>query len=51
MTLCKKDYKFGICLFSARDTALRGKSKYWFARHQDSVSERGDMAIRGLLFQ
>jgi hypothetical protein len=31
--------------------ALRRKSKDWFARNQDNVSDWGDMSIRWLLFQ
>jgi hypothetical protein len=46
-----KDYKIGICCFSAKHTALRRKSKYWLARNHDDVSEWGDMSIRGLFFQ
>ena len=46
-----KDYKIGICCFSAKHAALRRKSKDWLARNQNNVSERGDMSIRGLLFQ
>jgi hypothetical protein len=46
-----KDYKIDICCFSAKHTALRSKSKDWFARNQNNVSEWGDMSIRGLLFQ
>ena len=46
-----KDYKIDICCFSAKHTALRRKSKDWFARNQNNVSECGDMSIRGLLFQ
>ena len=46
-----KDYKIGICCFSAKQAALRRKSKDWLARNQDNVSEWGDMSIRGLLFQ
>ena len=38
-----KDYTIGICCFSARHAALRGKSKDW--------SKWGDMSIHGLLFQ
>jgi hypothetical protein len=34
-----KDYKIGICCFSAKYAALRRKSKYWLARNQDNVSE------------
>ena len=46
-----KDYKIGICCFSAKHAALRRKSKDWSARNQDNVSEWSDMSIRGLLFQ
>ena len=34
-----KDYKFGICCFSTKHTALRKKSKDWLARNQNNVSE------------
>jgi hypothetical protein len=47
-----KDYKIGICCFSAKHTALRSKSKDWLARnHRNNVSEWSDMSNRGLLFQ
>ena len=46
-----KDYKIGICCFSAKQAALRRKSKDWLAQNQDNVSEWGNMFIRGLLFQ
>ena len=46
-----KEYKIGICCFSAKHAALRKKSKDWLARNQDNVSEWSDMSIRGLLFQ
>ena len=45
------DYKFGICCFSEKHTALRRKGKDWLARNQNNVSEWGDMSTRGLLFQ
>jgi hypothetical protein len=45
-----KDYKNGICCFSAMCAALRRKSKDWLGRNQDNVTEWGDMSIRGLLF-
>ena len=45
------DYKIGICCFSAKHAALNRKSKDRLARNQDNVSEKGDMSIRGLLFQ
>ena len=41
-----KDYKIGICCFSANHTALRSKSKDWLARNQNNVSEWSDMSIR-----
>ena len=46
-----KDYKIGICCFSARHAALRRKSKDWLARNQNNVSEWSDMSTCGLLFQ
>jgi hypothetical protein len=46
-----KDYKIGICCFSAKQAALRRKSKDWLAQNQNNVSEWSDMSIRGLLFQ
>jgi hypothetical protein len=46
-----KDYKIGICGFSAKHAALRRKSKEWLARNQNNVSEWSDMSIRRMLFQ
>ena len=47
-----KDYKIGICCFSAKHVALRRKIKDGLTRIQDNVSEGGgDMSIRGLLFR
>jgi hypothetical protein len=46
-----KDYKIGICCFSAKHAALRRKSKDWLARNRNNVSEWSDMSTRGLLFQ
>ena len=46
-----KDYKIGVCCFSAKHAALRRKSNDWLARNQNNVSESGDMSIRALLFQ
>ena len=46
-----KDYEIGICCFSARHTALWGKSKDWLARNQNNVSEWGNMSAHRLLFQ
>ena len=46
-----KDYKIGMCSFSAKYALLRRKNRDWLARNEDNVSEWGDMSIRGLLFQ
>ena len=46
-----KDYKIGICCFSAKHAASRRKSKDWLARNQNNLSEWSDMSTRGLLFQ
>ena len=32
-----KDYKIGICCFSAKHAALRRKTKDWLTRNQDNV--------------
>jgi hypothetical protein len=42
-----KDYKIGICCFSAKLASLRSKSKDWLAWNQHNVSD----CIHGLLFQ
>ena len=39
-----KDYKMGICCFSAKHAALRRKSKDWLARNQNNLSEWSDMS-------
>ena len=46
-----KDFKIGICCFSAKHAALRSKSKDWSARSQYNVSEWGDRSSCGLLLQ
>ena len=46
-----KDYKIGICCFSAKHKALRRKSTDWLARNENNVPEWSDMSTRGLLFQ
>ena len=46
-----KDYKVGICCFSANHAASRRKSKDWLVRNQNNVSEWDNISIRGLLFQ
>jgi hypothetical protein len=45
-----KDYKIGICCFSAKHTALRRKSKDWLAQNQNNVSKWSDMSIRSCCF-
>jgi hypothetical protein len=45
-----KDYEIGICCFSAKNAALRRKSKDWLAQNQDNLCEWSDMSIRELLF-
>jgi hypothetical protein len=39
-----KDYKIGICCFSAKHAALRRKSKDWLARNRDNLCEWSDMS-------
>ena len=46
-----KDYKSGICCFSAKYAALRRKNTDWLARNQGNVSKWRDMSIHGLFFQ
>ena len=46
-----KDYKIGVCCFSAKHAALRNKSKDWLTRNQNNVSEWSDMSTRTLMFQ
>jgi hypothetical protein len=46
-----KNYKIGICCFSAKHAALRRKNKDWLARNQNNVSEWSDLSTRGLLVQ
>ena len=46
-----KDYKIGICCFSAKHAALRSKSKDWSIRNQNNVSEWNNMSSVRLLFQ
>jgi hypothetical protein len=46
-----KDYKIGICWFSAKHAALLRKSEYRLALSKNNVSEWSDMSIRRLLFQ
>ena len=46
-----KDYETGICCFSAKNAALRKKSKDWLALNKNNVSEWSNMSTRRLLFQ
>jgi hypothetical protein len=46
-----KDYKIGICCFSAKHAALRRKSKDGLAWNQDNVSQWSDMSTSGQLLQ
>jgi hypothetical protein len=46
-----KDYKLGICCFSAKHAVLRRKSKDWLARYQNNVSEWSDMVNTEKEFQ
>ena len=49
-----KDYKIGICCFSAKNAELQRKSKDWLARNRNNVSEWtqwSDIFTRELLFQ
>jgi hypothetical protein len=46
-----KDYKIGMYCFIARHAALRRKSKHWWIRNQNNVSEWKGMSTSGLLFQ
>ena len=46
-----KDYKIGMCCFSAKYAPLGRKSEAdWLARNQDNVPEWGNMSLRGLMF-
>ena len=44
-----KEYKIGICCFSAKNAALRRKSKDWLTRNQNNVSEWSDISTQWLL--
>ena len=45
-----KNYKIGICCFSAKQATLQRKSKDWLAWNQDNVSEWGEMSILDCCF-
>jgi hypothetical protein len=47
----QKTIKIGTCCFSAKNAALRSKTKDWLAGNQDNMSERSNMSTRRLLFQ
>jgi hypothetical protein len=49
-TVLAKDYKIGICCFSAKQAVLRRKSKDWLAQNRDNVSEWSNMSTWVLLF-
>jgi hypothetical protein len=44
-----KEYKICICCFSAKNAALKRKSKDWLARNQNNVSEWSDISTQWLL--
>ena len=46
-----RDYKTGICCFSAKHAALRRKRKVWLAQNQNNVSEWSDMSTYRQSFQ
>jgi hypothetical protein len=46
-----KEYRIGICCFSAKNAALRSKNKNWLSWNQGNVSEWSDMSTHELLFQ
>ena len=44
-----KEYKLGVCCFSAKNAALGRKSKDWMALNQNNVSEWRDISTQSLL--
>jgi hypothetical protein len=46
-----KDYKIGICCFSAKHAPFRRESQDWLVRNQNNVSEWSHMSTLGLFFQ
>ena len=44
----EEDYKIGICCFSTKQAALRGKSKDCLVQNQDNVSQWGDISIHSV---
>ena len=45
-----KDYKIGMCCFSAKHVALRRKGNDWLARNQNIMTEWSDMSTSRLFF-
>ena len=43
---CSCEYRIGICCFSSKNAALRGKSKDWLARNQNNVSEWSEISTQ-----
>jgi hypothetical protein len=46
-----KDYKIGICCFSAKHAALRRENKDWLARNQDNVRKHYKNPTKRVLVQ
>ena len=46
-----KDFKFGMCSSPLSIQHLRRKSKNWFIRNHDNLSEWSDISICRMLFQ
>jgi len=46
-----KDYKIGICCFSAKQASLKSKSIDWLGQNQGNVSLWSNMSTHRLLFQ
>jgi hypothetical protein len=44
-----KEYKVGICCFSAKNAALKRKSKDWLARNQNNVSAWSNISTQWLV--
>jgi hypothetical protein len=40
-----KDYKIGICCFSAKHAALRRRNKDWLARNQNIMCSNGETCL------
>jgi hypothetical protein len=46
-----KNYKIGMCCFSAEHKALRSKNKDWLTRNQNNVSKWSDISAHRMLLQ